>query len=366
MALATWWQGDPLPELAPLPDFSVGVARDRAALANLAHLTEEEVTRRVRTGSQAYIAYLGRDAVAYGWEATHFGEIVEIGLRFMVPDRQRYLWDFATLPNWRGRGIYPRLLQAIMRQHITNIERFWILYKPDNIISEKGIHKAGFQSILDFSIEAHGFLGHPLNNSPAPTKAPDSSRSPSITPRRFEACPRLPPPSNLPGLMVFGQCVGVDGIVIQIILFFFNTFLYIADKGFHQWPGIFLCIHILDGPDSSQTLLDDFFNTRRQKPPERRNKDNSAIQHSNWAVGIPIFPCNKEQDNYQDQRSQEDNDYIYRRANVFSQIIAQAHQQYDNEYRNQEPETGQAHIDPEVVIQEMRDLDATIDRNTGD
>ncbi|GER91868.1 hypothetical protein KDW_60300 [Dictyobacter vulcani] len=55
------------------------------------------------------------------------------------------------------------------------------------------------------------------------------------------------------------------------------------------------------------------------------------------------------------------NEYRYRRANVFSQIIAQAHQQYDNEYRNQEPETDQTHIGPEVVIQEMRDLNTTID-----
>lgn len=38
----------------------------------------------------------------------------EIDDRFAVPQADRYLWNFVTLPTYRGRGIYPRLLDAIV------------------------------------------------------------------------------------------------------------------------------------------------------------------------------------------------------------------------------------------------------------
>ncbi|GCE28727.1 hypothetical protein KDA_42110 [Dictyobacter alpinus] len=187
MALATWWQGDPLPELAPLPEFSARMATDRAALANLCHSTEEKIAQRIQTGSQPYIAYMGNIAAAYGWVAAHFGEVTEIGLRFQVPVRQRYLWDFETLLPWRGHGIYPRLLQAIIHQQPPEIERFWILYQPGNRSSEIGIHKAGFQSILDFSIEERGFLGYALNNAPRAREGAEFLQIPLVS-RTEETC----------------------------------------------------------------------------------------------------------------------------------------------------------------------------------
>lgn len=44
----------------------------------------------------------------------------------------RGLWDFATLEGWRGRGIYPRLLQAILRAEEKNADCFWIGHRGDN------------------------------------------------------------------------------------------------------------------------------------------------------------------------------------------------------------------------------------------
>ncbi|GCE21174.1 GNAT family N-acetyltransferase [Dictyobacter kobayashii] len=162
MALATWWRNDPLPELPALPQFTANRTTDKALVAQVAQLTEQEVTTRIQTGSEPYIAYLDQTPVAYGWIASQVGEVVEIMLRFSLPPRQLYLWDFATLPEWRGNSIYPHLLQEIVRQHMDRIERFWILYAPGNAASESGIHKAGFQSVLDFSIENASFSGHPL------------------------------------------------------------------------------------------------------------------------------------------------------------------------------------------------------------
>jgi hypothetical protein len=56
------------------------------------------------------------------------------------------LWDFQTLPPWRGRGIYPRLLQAIIADDM-EAERFWVGHDLDNISSARGIAKAGFRQV---------------------------------------------------------------------------------------------------------------------------------------------------------------------------------------------------------------------------
>jgi hypothetical protein len=61
-----------------------------------------------------------------------------------VPEANRYLWGFVTLPSWRGRGIYPRLLQAILLQEAGDAERFWIVHQLANTASARGIAKAGF------------------------------------------------------------------------------------------------------------------------------------------------------------------------------------------------------------------------------
>ncbi len=143
----TWWRGDPLPALAPLPGFRA-VATDKYPLiAELAQLQLDEIQARARGGNQAYIAYLDEHPVAYGWSAASEGAIQEVGLEFAIPPRNRYLWDFATLPAWRGRGIYPRLLQAILAAEAPLADRFWIGHTADNMASRRGIIKAGFQEV---------------------------------------------------------------------------------------------------------------------------------------------------------------------------------------------------------------------------
>jgi GNAT superfamily N-acetyltransferase len=165
MGLATWWQGDPLPRLAPLTQFSAHPSTDIALLADLVQVTEDEIRKRFRTGSVPYIAYIDQVPTAYGWVASKVGDVIEINLHFDLPARNSYLWDFATLPAWRGKGIYPHLLQSIVRQEQSNFDRYWILYAPFNLASRAGIHKAGFQSLLEFNFDQEGFKAQPLISS---------------------------------------------------------------------------------------------------------------------------------------------------------------------------------------------------------
>jgi hypothetical protein len=140
----SWWHADPSTHLADLPGFDVEIAADYQLIADLARLDLAEVLGRVRAGHRPYLAHLGSLPVAYGWSAARRASIGELGLEFAVPAGNRYLWDFATLASWRGMGIYPRLLHAIVGRESLAATRFWIGHVEDNYASMRGIIKAGF------------------------------------------------------------------------------------------------------------------------------------------------------------------------------------------------------------------------------
>jgi GNAT superfamily N-acetyltransferase len=66
----------------------------------------EELVRAYKTPSLRMVA----ERAPY----MHAGQLASLGAAFALPERERYLWNFVTLPAHRGRGIYPRLLAAIV------------------------------------------------------------------------------------------------------------------------------------------------------------------------------------------------------------------------------------------------------------
>ena len=138
MALATWWRGDSAPQLASLAGFRVEASRDAHLIAHITRLAPNEVRLRMDTGHQPYLAYVQQVPVGYGWMATQEASIGELGLQFALPETDRYLWDFATLPEWQGYGIYPRLLQHMLMQQSSTVEHVWIIHAPENSPSGRG------------------------------------------------------------------------------------------------------------------------------------------------------------------------------------------------------------------------------------
>src|SRR3954447_12629736 len=128
----TWWRGDPLPSLEPLAGLTVERAPADLMLAQLNRVPRSEVLSRVWAGHRPYVARMDGEPVAYGWVATRTAEVADGRCRFRIPTSERYLWDFATVSAWRGRGIYPRLLQAILLAEAAGTERFWILHEWSN------------------------------------------------------------------------------------------------------------------------------------------------------------------------------------------------------------------------------------------
>ena len=140
----------------PMPALVVRRVTDAAAMAALQGRTVEEIDRRFGGGHRAWVALVGDAPAAWGWVATRVAEIGELPATFDIRDGERYLWNFVTLPAHRGRGIYPRLLDAIVRAESADAERFWVAYAPENHASGSGIRKAGFVDVAELSFDAEG------------------------------------------------------------------------------------------------------------------------------------------------------------------------------------------------------------------
>lgn len=159
MSFATFWIEDTLTSLPPLPGFTAGAALDWEEVAEINHLSQTEVMNRRQDGHRPYIARVDGQPVAYGWLATSKVSIGELDINVELPPNDRYLWDFATLPDWQGRGLYPRLLQSILEQEINNAKRFWIIHAPENLPSGAGMSKAGFEFVGQLSFTLDGKVG---------------------------------------------------------------------------------------------------------------------------------------------------------------------------------------------------------------
>ena len=156
MPFAARHRDDIASPLTALPALTVVRVEDIAVMAALQVRNESEITRRFNAGHRAYVAYLRGTAVAWGWAATQSAEIGELGSSFFIPRGERYLWNFVTLATHRGLGIYPRLLDAIVRAESRDAARFWIAYAPENHASGAGIRKAGFIALAELSFDADG------------------------------------------------------------------------------------------------------------------------------------------------------------------------------------------------------------------
>ena len=147
---------DPTPPLDPLPGLVVRREEDAAAMAALQGRPAAEMARRFEAGHRAYVASRDGGPAAWGWVATRVAEIGELDASFTIPAGERYLWNFGTLAAHRGFGIYPRLLDAVVRAESREARRFWIAYAPENHASGAGVRKAGFVALAELSFDAAG------------------------------------------------------------------------------------------------------------------------------------------------------------------------------------------------------------------
>jgi len=159
MPIAARHAKDPLPELAPVAHLVVQRTVDTRLMASLQSRRPEDIADRFEFGHRAYVAWLDGAPASFGWAAMQGAAIGELKLSFEVPIGDCYLWNFVTLPAFRGRGVYPRLLDEIVKAESREADQFWIVYAPENRASGTGIRKAGFTDLAELSFDENGQPG---------------------------------------------------------------------------------------------------------------------------------------------------------------------------------------------------------------
>ena len=101
------------------------------------------VAQRLRRGDSFFGWQRERELVAFGWATSHQRRIAGTTLR---PGPGRiFLYNFHTLPRFRGQGLYPSLLATMQHQlHVDGATEFIIDVNSRNVSSLHGIRKAGF------------------------------------------------------------------------------------------------------------------------------------------------------------------------------------------------------------------------------
>lgn len=162
MPLAIRLASSPAPFLFAVPGFTARRVTDAAFMAALQQRDVTSIAARFADGHQAWVAELDGEPAAWGWMATRSASIGELNFSFTLPDRARYLWNFVTLPWARGRGVYPQLLDAMVRAESADADVFWIIHAPENHASGFGMIKAGFTAVAELSFTHDG---HPAVRS---------------------------------------------------------------------------------------------------------------------------------------------------------------------------------------------------------
>ncbi|GEO11224.1 hypothetical protein [Segetibacter aerophilus] len=114
MSLYTISNLNKLPAVKIPAGLKIEVCSDATMLSTLGNTTIEEVLKRLSNDHLAFVAYINRQPAGFGWMARGKARIGELNHEFILPKKNRYLWNFRTLAEYRGLGIYPALLQYIL------------------------------------------------------------------------------------------------------------------------------------------------------------------------------------------------------------------------------------------------------------
>lgn len=154
----------------PLPSFSPADLVCRQLATTEADLMQQvmdkagnyppqSAAQRLSNNREGFIGAVQTDTnpalmpVTYGWLAFNSEPLGDSGWAFATPPGDMWMYDFATVPDFRGHGYYPMLLRFILHKLAERgVGRAWIGTAPGNDKSARSIGRAGFQKIGDTKI----------------------------------------------------------------------------------------------------------------------------------------------------------------------------------------------------------------------
>lgn len=133
---------------APLADvvFTEITVADAPSLATVMGLADAgEARARFAAGSRCFTAQVAGQIACYGWVSRGAERIGELERTLRMRPDEAYIWDCATLPTFRRRGLYTALLRQIETTlGAEGARRVWIGASARNEPSLRAFASAGF------------------------------------------------------------------------------------------------------------------------------------------------------------------------------------------------------------------------------
>jgi ribosomal protein S18 acetylase RimI-like enzyme len=141
--------------LAPTVPTRFGWVRpeEAAALAQAAGgAAASQVAPRLAAGRRCCAAWVSGQPAAWGWVSYETEHVGELGLQLHLRAGEAYIWDCATVPEYRRRGLYAALLAHMARALLAEgVQTIWIGADYNNAPSQAGIGSAGFSAVAEIA-----------------------------------------------------------------------------------------------------------------------------------------------------------------------------------------------------------------------
>jgi ribosomal protein S18 acetylase RimI-like enzyme len=135
---------------------------EAALLAAAMEVPESEVVGRMARGCRVVAAWQGDEVASYCWISAHHEHVGELARDLSIPAGESYVWDCATVPRYRGQGLYRSLLRRIADTLAREGQRrVWIGATSTNEVSNRTFATVGFlpvASVVSVRVAGHGVI----------------------------------------------------------------------------------------------------------------------------------------------------------------------------------------------------------------
>jgi GNAT superfamily N-acetyltransferase len=108
------------------------------------------VAQRLARGCRCFAARLGHEVVAYGWLSKDIEWIGEVELEINPHQGEAYIWNCATHPDHRRKGLFRAIVTGIAAQaRSEGLRKLWI--GTLDIPAAKVVEQAGFVPAIRFT-----------------------------------------------------------------------------------------------------------------------------------------------------------------------------------------------------------------------
>lgn len=123
-----------------------------AAVSQMDPITPGALRRRLDSGSRCYGAWLGESVVSYGWLTFGPEWVGEFERELQIPAGDAYVWDCATLPDYRRMGLFSGLLAFMVSDLLhEELEHLWIISVISAPAIARSLRAAGFQPVANLT-----------------------------------------------------------------------------------------------------------------------------------------------------------------------------------------------------------------------